>query len=337
MPPIAQLHEALAAQPRHLLANLPTPVHELRRLSAELGGPRLLVKRDDLTGLATGGNKTRKLEFLLADAIAHGADCVITAGGPQSNHCRQTAAAAASMGLQCHLVLGGDSGTIPRGNLFLDRLLGAEIHWTEKPLRNQLMDHLADQLKRNGKRPYTIPIGGSNEIGAIGYVAAMKELAQQLAELEVVVDEVVVATSSGGTQAGMALGAAITNCVGRVTGVSIDLEPNENFEQEIAAIANATAQRLNLDAQLSPDDVKLLYGYLGGGYGVVGDLERDAIHSLACSEGVLVGPVYTGRALGELIGRIRQGAFNTEQTILFWHTGDESALHGYVEDVLPGA
>ncbi|MBA3483348.1 MAG: pyridoxal-phosphate dependent enzyme, partial [Pirellulales bacterium] len=173
--------ERLRELPRISLAKLPTPLDDLPNLSKLLGGPRLMVKRDDLTGLATGGNKTRKLEFLIADALAQNADAVITAGGPQSNHCRQTAAAAAKVELECHLVLGGEPQP-PLGNLLLDELLGATIHWTPKPNRNSRMASLAAELEANSRRPYVIPVGGSNAIGAIGYVAAMFELVEQMAE-----------------------------------------------------------------------------------------------------------------------------------------------------------
>lgn len=330
MPPSLRAIDTL---PRVALANLPTPLHELPRLSAELGGQRMLIKRDDLTGLATGGNKSRKLEFLIADAIGQGADCVITTGGPQSNHCRQTAAAAAAVGLGCHLVLGGTAPATPQGNLLLDQLLGAEIHWTEKPRRNERMQQLADQLRDDGRRPYVIPIGGSNGLGAVGYVAAIGELVEQLAERGDAVDRVFVATSSGGTQAGMALGAALFNFPGRIMGISIDQHPADTFPAQVAAIANETAERLAVTHRVQPDDVELVYDYLGGGYGVVGDLERDAIRLLARSEGILVGPVYTGRALGGVIDLVRRGAIPAGETILFWHTGDESALHGYGESL----
>ena len=215
------LPNKLAQLPRLRLAKLPTPIDELRNLSREFGGPRLLVKRDDLTGLATGGNKTRKLEFLIAEAVAQGCDTVTTAGGPQSNHCRQTAAAAAIAGLECHLVLGGDPQPLI-GNSLLDDLLGARIHWTPRSQRNARIGSLAEELKRAGRRPYPIPIGGSTSLGAIGYVAAMFELVEQLAARGDSVDHIIFATSSGGTQAGMVLGAKLAGFQGRVTAISID-------------------------------------------------------------------------------------------------------------------
>jgi D-cysteine desulfhydrase len=301
-------------------------------LSEALGGPRILIKRDDLTGLAAGGNKTRKLEYLIGDALAQGADCVITTGAAQSNHCRQTAAAAAHCGIGCHLVLGGEPPPRPAGNYFLDQLLGAEIHWIPKPDRVARMDSLATELRASGASPYVIPIGGSNPIGALGYVAAMFELGEQLAAAELRIDHIVFGSSSGGTQAGMALGAMLSGYDGVLTGISIDHTPDEGFQQEVCDIANGCAELLGVAERIAPGDLGLNCDYLGGGYGVVGDLEREAVRLLARTEGMLVGPVYTGRALGAAIDLVRQGAFKEDEMVLFWHTGDDAALHAYVDE-----
>lgn len=331
------LPEKLAQLPRLPLAKLPTPLDELRNLSRELGGPRLLVKRDDLTGLATGGNKTRKLEFLIAEAVAQGCDTVITAGGPQSNHCRQTAAAAAIAGLECHLVLGGESQPLI-GNSLLDELLGAKIHWTPRPQRNARIGSLAEELQRAGRRPYPIPIGGSTSLGAIGYVAAMFELVEQLDERGDSVDHIIFATSSGGTQAGMVLGAKLAGFQGRVTAISIDQVPDaessEKFLAEVCGIASGAAELLGVDVSLAVDDFHTNYDYLGAGYGVVGDLERSAIRLLGRTEGILVGPVYTARAAGAMFDMVRRGVFRPDETVLFWHTGDDAALHAYARDLV---
>jgi D-cysteine desulfhydrase len=331
--------DRLKALPRRRLAKLPTPLDEMPNLSRRLGGPRLLVKRDDLTGLATGGNKTRKLEFLIADALAAGADCVITAGGPQSNHCRQTAAAAALAGLDAHLVLGGDPQP-SLGNLLLDRLLGAHIHWTPKTNRAARMRSLADEFRSDGRRPYVIPVGGSTAIGALGYVDAMCELQTQLDQQGRTVDHLLLATSSGGTQAGIVLGARLTGFRGRVTAISIDQAPDDRSDEKFLAgvcqIANEAAELLQSDQRLTVDQFDTNYDYLGAGYGVVGDLERNAIRLLARTEGLLVGPVYTGRAAGAMIDLISRGAFGSQETVLFWHTGDESALHAYADDLTQG-
>jgi D-cysteine desulfhydrase len=318
-------------------ATLPTPLDELPNLSSKLGGPRIVVKRDDLTGLATGGNKTRKLEFLMADALKQQADVVITAGGPQSNHCRQTAAAAAIAGFECHLVLGGQPQP-PLGNLLLDQLLGANIHWTPRSNRNTRMAELARQLESEGRRPYVIPVGGSNAIGALGYVAAMFELVDQLAKQNRAVDHVTFATSSGGTQAGLVLGARLAGFTGRLTAISIDQTPDdqsdEKFLAEVCRTANSAAVLLGSDVRLTVEDFHTNYDYLGAGYGVVGDFERNAIRTLAQTEGLLVGPVYTGRAAGAMIDLIERGAFGANETVLFWHTGDDVALHAYAKELL---
>lgn len=334
-----QLPQALMTMPRLTLAKLPTPIDELAKLSQQLGGPRLLVKRDDLTGLATGGNKTRKLEFLIADALQKNADAVITAGGPQSNHCRQTAAAAAIAGLDCHLVLGGPPQP-PVGNLLLDQLLGATIHWTPKPQRNARMSELAAAMEADDRRPYVIPVGGSNSIGALGYVAAMFELVEQMQEQSRGVDRIFFATSSGGTQAGLVLGARLAGFTGRITAVSIDQTPDgtseEKFLAEVSRVANGAAELLSADVRLTVSDFDTSYDYLGAGYGVVGDLECEAIQLLARTEGLLIGPVYTGRAFGAMLDQIRRGQFHPGETWLFWHTGDETALHAYADDLIGG-
>lgn len=327
--------------PRMALAHLPTPMMPLPRLSHEYGGPPLWIKRDDLTGLATGGNKTRKLEFLIADAVGRGCDTVITAGGPQSNHCRQTAAAAAIAGLDCHVVLGGDPQP-PVGNLLLDELLGATVHWTPKPNRNARMWELANELAAAGRRPDVIPVGGSNALGAVGYVAAMFELVDQLRATGAAGPHIVFPTSSGGTQAGIVLGARLAGYEGRITAISIDQVPDEQipdnraderFLAQVAGVANDAAGRLGADVSLAAGDFVVNYDYLGAGYGVVGALERDAIRRLARAEGILVGPVYSGRALGALLDLAAQGYFADDPAVLFWHTGDESALHAYAHDL----
>ena len=327
------LPDSIAKLPRLRLANLPTPIQEMRRLSEALEGPSLYIKRDDLTGLATGGNKTRKLEFLVADALKHEADCLLTAGGPQSNHCRQTAAAAARCGLESHLILSGTAPTRLEGNLLLDQILGANIHWAKERLRNELMTELAGELEAAGGRPYVIPVGGSNRIGALGYAVAFLELQDQLKTADLTFDTIVFATSSGGTQAGLLLGAALADFTGRVLGISIDQAPDGEssfrYKEFVRDIANEAAEDLNLSIRFSADDIAINYDFLGQGYGVVGDLERDALRMLARTEGILAGPVYTGRAVGGLIELIRREKFRSAENVLFWHTGDESTIHAY--------
>jgi L-cysteate sulfo-lyase len=322
--------------PRFPLAQLPTPIAKLARLSRELGGPELLIKRDDQTGLAFGGNKTRKLEFLVGHALAQDADTLVTLGAAQSNHCRQTAAAAAKAGLKCELILNGRKPDAPNGNLLLNELLGARAHWIERSQRTAKLKALEEELRAAGRKPYLIPVGGSNGIGAVGYVVAMLELMDQLRASGQHVDHILFGSSSGGTQAGMALGARIAGFVGSVTGLSIDKNDPEHFEYEteVAQIANDCAHYIGADAQLTKDDISVVYGYQGEGYGVVGDLEREAIRLMAQTEGIILDPVYAGRAFGALVDQIRKGRFKRDETVLFWHTGGAPALFAYATELL---
>lgn len=326
----------IESRARFSLAQLPTPIEELKSLSRELGGPKLLIKRDDQTGLALGGNKTRKLEFLVGQALEQGADTLVTAGAAQSNHCRQTAAAAARAGLRCELLLNGTRPELPNGNLLLDELLGARIHWVQRSEREAKLRELSDQLGREDRRPYVIPVGGSNGVGATGYVLAMMELAEQLNRLNQRVDHVVFASSSGGTQAGIAVGAKVTGFNGKLHGVSIDWDQSDaaTYERELADIANETSKYIGFNGQFTAKDFNVDYDYLGGGYGIVSDLEREAIRLLASREGIVVDPVYTGRAMGALLDLIRKKAFRPDETVLFWHTGGAPALFAYAEDLV---
>ncbi len=322
--------------PRFPLALTPTPLHPLRRLSGHLNGPAVWIKRDDQTGLATGGNKARKLEFLIAEALDQGADTVITAGAVQSNHCRQTAAAANLAGLGCELVLSGSEPEEPNGNLLLDCFLGARLHFTTRQLRNSAMQKVAEQLRQDGKRPYIIPIGGSTGLGALGYTLAMAELMEQMQQQKIFFDRIVVASSSGGTQAGMALGARLFGFQGQVLGISIDNEKLDGrpFQQELRNIANEAAERIGVRSTFSIEDFSLQYDYLGEGYGVVGSLEREAIRTAAQQEGVILDPVYSGRAFGAMLDLIRKHELDQSETILFWHTGGSAALFAYNRELL---
>ena len=325
----------LKSLPRIELAQLPTPLQELSRLGQLLGGPKLLVKRDDQTGLALGGNKTRKLEFLIADALKKRADTVITTGAPQSNHCRQTAAAAAQVGMGCELVLGGNEPEVPNGNVLLDLFCGANLHWTTRERRNAKMEEVARQLRRLKHNPYIIPVGGSNGLGALGYVQAMIELNDQLSKGRVKVDTIVFATSSGGTQAGMVVGARISGFKGKILGMSIDQRSSQepSYQSELAAIANEAANLIDSRYEFTEDDFTVNYDYLGLGYGVVGNLERESIRLTACTEGLLLDPVYSGRAMGGLVDLIKKGFFSLKDTVLFWHTGGAPALFAYAREL----
>jgi D-cysteine desulfhydrase len=320
---------------RFRLAQLPTPVEALPASTRFLGGPNLLIKRDDQTGLAFGGNKTRKLEFLLGEALARSADTLVTAGAAQSNHCRQTAAAAAKAGLKCELLLSGKKPASPVGNLLLNELLGATAYWIERAQLAAKLGEVPDQLRAQGRNPYVIPVGGSNGVGATGYVLAMQELAAQLRSSGQRVDHIVFGSSSGGTQAGIVLGARITGFAGQLHGVSIDKsEPeHEAYEDEVAQIANECASYIGSDARVMRDDINVIYGYTGEGYGIVGDLEREAIRLMARHEGILLDPVYTGRAFGAFVDLIRGGVFKRGESVLFWHTGGAPALFAYGEEL----
>ena len=317
-------------QPRIRIAHLPTPIEPLPRLSSRLGGPNLWVKRDDLTGLAGGGNKARKLEFFVAEALATGADTLVTCGAVQSNHARQTAAAAAKLGLGCTLVLRGREPLESQGNLLLDRLLGAQIVWAEDRPADERLVEVAEELRASGRRPYLVPYGGSTPVGAYGYVAAMEELLDQATREGISFDRIVFPSSSGGTQAGLAVAARALSYKGEVLGISVDLTARD-LQEKLAPLATATAELLELPASFAPEDFLVEDAYTGAGYAVLGDLEREAIRTAAETEGLLLDPVYTGRAFGGLLDLIRQGAFDPGERLLFWHTGGIPALFAYSE------
>lgn len=307
--------------PRIHFAHLPTPVETMPRLEEALHGPHLLVKRDDQTGLAFGGNKTRKLEFLLAEAQVAGADTLITAGALQSNHCRQTAAAAAKFGFECTLVLVGIPPAQATANLLLDQLFGAQIVWAEKTQRDLILKETFKKARAQGRRPYLVPYGGSNPTGALGYAFAMQEYIGQGRKS----DWIVFASSSGGTQAGLVLGAAVFGYPGKVLGISVD-EPQADLQERVASLASETSEQMGARLNITRDDVLVNADYAAPGYGVLTGVEREAIQLFAKYEGLLLDPVYTGRAAAGLIDLIRKGFFKKEETVLFWHTGGQPAL-----------
>jgi D-cysteine desulfhydrase family pyridoxal phosphate-dependent enzyme len=303
------------------ISHLPTPIEEMPRLSAHLGGPRLLVKRDDQTGLAFGGNKTRKLDYLVAEALAHGAQTLITAGAIQSNHCRQTAAAARRSGLGCILVLSGEPPELPEANTYLDLLLGAELVWTSLESRGTVLNQTYLEAEKEGRKPFLIPYGGSSPTGAAAYAYAVRELMAQA----VAADWIVFATSSGGTQAGLVAGKALFGFPGQVLGISVEEEAGI-FKGAVANLAKNVTKLLGNEINFTNEDVLVRDDYLGGGYAVMGAPEREAIQLFARHEGLLVDPVYTGRAAAGLIDLIRRGFFPADSTVLFWHTGGLPAL-----------
>ena len=309
--------------PRHPLAHLPTPLEFLPRLSAELG-PHIYIKRDDQTGLAGGGNKTRKLEYLVAEALAQKADTLITVGAVQSNHCRQTAAAAAKAGLRCILVLGGDEPPETTGNLLLDHLLGAKVVWAGERSREEVTEKIAAEERSAGRQPYPVPLGGSTPLGAVAYAMAMEELKSQKFDFS----RIVFASSSGGTHAGLVVGKQITDFGGEILGISVD-EDKETLTQVVSRLATETASLIGHPRSHTPTQIVASTDYLGAGYAIMGQPEREAIKLFAQTEGILVDPVYTGRAAAGMIDLIRRGVIGKDETILFWHTGGTPALYAY--------
>ncbi|HJR78828.1 MAG TPA: D-cysteine desulfhydrase family protein [Anaerolineales bacterium] len=303
-------------------AHLPTRIEELPRLTEHLNGPKILVKRDDQTGLAFGGNKTRKLEFLVAEALEQGAKTLITGGALQSNHCRQTAAAAARFGLDCILVLNGEMPDQPSANLLLDQMFGAEIVTIkDRDLRDQTLQQTYDKALADGKKPYLVWYGGSSPTGALGYAYAMKEFLEQ----NVPADWIVFGTSSGGTHAGLVLGQRMFGYQGKVLGISID-EPEEWLKTRVSSLASDASEKIGERIDFTREDVLAKEEYCQAGYGVLTDAEREAVKLFAKVEGLLLDPVYTGRAAAGMIDLIHKGFFKKDETILFWHTGGQPAL-----------
>lgn len=320
--------------PRHRLAHLPTPLEPLPRLSKALGGPEIWIKRDDCTGLSTGGNKTRKLEFLVAEALAQGADTLITQGATQSNHARQTAAAAARLGLKCHLLLENRTGSedpryLRNGNVLLDGLHGAT--YEERPAGLDMAQELqvaADKLKASGANCYVIPGGGSNTVGALGYVNCAFELQTQLNELGLQVDHLVHATGSAGTQAGLVAGMTLINSPLPILGIGVRA-PREKQEASVRALADSTLSRFDKADTLRESAVVANCDYIGEGYGIPTSGTLEAIRMLAELEGILLDPVYSGKGMAGLIDLVRRGQFTSDQRVVFLHTGGSAALFGY--------
>lgn len=328
-------------QARFSLAHLPTPLEPMVRLGSELGDVELWIKRDDQTGLATGGNKTRKLETLIADALAQGADVVLTVGAVQSNHCRQTVAAANRAGLDCALVLASDEPPAEQwtGNLLLNVLLGARIWWAGENDPLQALEAAAQAEKEAGRTPYVIPYGGSNAVGASAYALAFQELWDQVTGISEPgtfdFDRVVFASSSGGTQAGLIVGAKACAYKGQVLGISVD-KTGGFLHDTVAALLAPTAARLGLDLSFGARDIHIDDSYVGGGYAVLTPVEQEAIRMTAKLESILLDPVYTGKAMAGLFDLIRRGKIGAGERVLFWHTGGTPAIFAYANDLLEG-
>jgi D-cysteine desulfhydrase family pyridoxal phosphate-dependent enzyme len=321
---------ALIAKPRILLAQLPTPLQEAPRLSERLG-VRVLIKRDDQTGLTLGGNKARKLEFLIGDAVARGADVIVTTGGAQSNHARLTAGACRVAGLECRLVLNRGPHNEVQGNLLLDYLLGAQVEWVESENPQDAigpMEAVADQLRTEGRTPYLIPRGGSIPEGATGYAAMVPELLSQVEALGVLPTHLYLATGSTGTHSGTLAGMVAAGVEVRIQGISVS-RPREQQEARVLELANATLEHLGLAPDASPDRIHVDDGFVGRGYGYPTEGTMEAIETLARDEAIILDPVYTGKAMNGLLAHAREGRFDPDDVVVFLHTGGAPALFAY--------
>jgi L-cysteate sulfo-lyase len=331
----------LARFPRVPLAHLPTPLEYLPRLSKHLGGPRIFVKRDDCTGLGTGGNKTRKLEFLMADALHNKATVVITQGAVQSNHARQTAAAACKLGLKCELLFEqrvGDATEAYRhsGNVLLDRIYGANIRELAKGTdMDAAMDDVAAELREKGETPYIVPGGGSNRIGALGYVDCALELVAQANRDGIAIDYVLHATGSAGTQAGLVTGLKAMHSHIPVLGIGVNA-PRDVQEERVFKLACETADYIGAPGIVSREDVVANCDYVGDGYGVPTDGMNSAVLLLARLEGLLFDPVYSGKGLAGMIDLIDRKALGDAGNVVFVHTGGTAGLFGYSEQLRTG-
>jgi D-cysteine desulfhydrase len=328
------VEERLAAFPRLPFATIPTPLERLERLGARIGLPGLLIKRDDLTGLASGGNKARKLEYIVADAKAKGCDWLVTTRGRQSNHARMTAAAAAKSGMGCTLVLGDPDPGNRAGNLLLDELFGAEIVFLGDANLEQMAEGIAAACRRlegQGHRPYDIPVGGSSAIGELGYVEAVREFAGQIGDTPL--DTVVIAVGSCGTAGGLTLGLKLFLPHVRMVGISVSRSV-ERLQNHIADKANEAAELLGVPERVKPDDYYVTDAWVGPRYGVPTDEAIAAIRLMARTEGILLDPVYTGKSMAGLIGLNRDGFFKDSKGVCFWHTGGLPALFAFEAEML---
>jgi len=325
----------LSKFPRRKYSHGPTPIEKLTRLSAALGGPDIYIKRDDLLGVAGGGNKIRKLEFLMADAIDLGADTIITCGAPQSNHCRLTLAVSNKEGLPCHLVLKGNYDKNASGNNLLFELLGVEgiVSVAGDADLNAEMGKLADELRKKGRKPYIIPLGGTNEIGTLGYISCAQEIMQQTFEMGINIEHVVVTSGSGGTHSGLLSGFRTMNSDIPVTGISIYHEA----EQQTAAVhahSRRVADKFKDFSYVPLEEVVVLDNYVGGGYAKPTDAMIEAVKLVAKTEAIFLDPVYTGKTMAGLIDLVLKGYFSFTKSLLFVHTGGSPALYNFTKEFL---
>ncbi|CAJ1315825.1 D-cysteine desulfhydrase [Paenibacillus nuruki] len=309
---------------RIILANLPTKIEKLERISAQLQGPSIYIKRDDQTGTELSGNKIRKLEYCIREAIDQGCDTLITCGGIQSNHCRATAAAAAKLGLKAIVVLRGHDPDTYEGNLLLDHLLGAEVRWISsedyRDHRMDIMHTIADEVSAKGQQAYVIPEGASSGIGAFGYFSALQEIVQQEQELGISFDAVIVAVGSGGTHGGLLLAQQLLPTSHRIIGINV-CDDEDYFIKAITTVIEESAHYLDQSVTIPTEAIEIIDGYVGKGYAQSQPQELQCIKDLASLEGVILDPVYTGKAFYGLVEEIRKGTFQDLQNILFIHTG----------------
>lgn len=306
------------------LANLPTGIEKLDKLTKILEGPEVFIKRDDQTGTELSGNKVRKLEYSVKEALDMGCNYLITCGGIQSNHCRATAAAAVKLGMKCCLVLRGEAGTEASGNLLIDKLLGAETRFITaeeySDQRTEIMDAIKQEMNDKGFKAYIIPEGASNGIGSFGYYSAMEEIIEQEKELGISFDCIVLATGSGGTYSGLWLANKLLNNPADIYGVCVGGDA-EYFKARIQEILYESMEYMNVKMNISPEDIRIVDGYVGRGYALSRPEELKFIHDLAKLEGIILDPVYTGKAMYGLTEEIKKGAFKDYKNILFIHTG----------------
>ena len=320
--------------PRIHFAHLPTPLEPLENLSKLLGGPKIFIKRDDCTGLATGGNKTRKLEFLMGEAQQKNADTIITQGATQSNHVRQTAAISSKLGLRCEIMLEHRTGSedpdyLENGNVLLDKLFGANIHSVPAGTdMDAAMQKIADDLKTNGANPYIIPGGGSSPTGALGYVNCAMELVGQINDRSLKIDHLVTATGSAGTQSGLVVGLEGTRSGIPVLGICVNAD-KETQEEKVFALAERTTEFIGIPGSVKRETVVANGDYVGPGYGLPTDGMIEATELLARQEGILLDPVYSGKGMAGLIDLIRKGEFRKDENIVFLHTGGSAGLFAY--------
>ncbi|TAH49698.1 MAG: D-cysteine desulfhydrase family protein [Chloroflexota bacterium] len=324
----------ISSLPRFPLAVLPTPLDKLPRLSHELG-VRVVMKRDDLTGFAMGGNKARKLEFLVADALEKNCDVLVTGGGVQSNHIRTTAAAARKAGMDAVGVFFASPSGETNGNLLLDEILGAQLIYAQADkLETELViQRVCDDLRAQGKKPYLIPVGGSTKRGVVSYILAVQELLAQLQAQKISLDAVVITTGSCGTHAGVLAGMKIYGVQIPVHGITVS-RPRAECLERLPRLLDETAQFLEHEIAFSDDDLIVHDEYIGEAYAKITPAARAAIQRVARAEGIFLDPVYTGKAMAGLIDLVERGIFKKGSTILFWHTGGAPGIFGFPNDIL---